>query len=228
MNRSLPALFFLAFLALPAQAEIYKCRLPNGQTEISNSPCPSGSGTLKVRPDEAVSEQSRQQAERDVARMRDYVEKREATKRLDEVAEREQRAAGNQASAQQAVYQSANMDECLNVLAQYSLEAGRRAELEAICRAKPKSEPVIGGVPVPVPYYRGAGRGNSRDSCVENVMRLQLPAAEQNRRLALCHGDGGHPPPPIIRPVEPPPPRPGMGQKPTVAPCPLGKNNCAR
>ncbi len=228
MNRSLPALLCFALFALPALADVYKCRLPNGQTEISNSPCASGSGTLKVRPDEAVSEQSRQQAERDVERMRDYVEKREATKRLDEVAEREQRATGNQSAAQQAVYQSANMDECLNVLAQYSLEAGRRAELEAICRAKPKSEPVIGGVPAPVPFYRGTGRGNSRDTCVDNVMRLQLPAAEQNRRLALCHGDGGYPQPPIVHPVKPPPSGAGAGQRPTIAPCPLGKKNCAR
>ena len=135
MNRSLPALLCFAFFALPATADVYKCRLPNGQTEISNSPCASGSGTLKVRPDDTVPEQSRLQAERDAARMREYAEKREAAKRLDEQAERKDEAARRDAAASREIYQSATMDECLAALA-------RLAELEAICRAKPKSQPV--------------------------------------------------------------------------------------
>lgn len=33
-----------ALLALPAQADIYKCRLAKCKTEISNFPCSGGSG----------------------------------------------------------------------------------------------------------------------------------------------------------------------------------------
>ncbi len=141
MNRHLTAFLCLAIFALPATADVYKCRLPNGQTEISNSPCASGSGTLKVRPDDTVPEQSRLQAERDAARMREYAEKREAAKRLDEQAERKDEAARRDTAASREVYQSATMDECLATLARHAPEAGRQAELEAICRAKPKSEP---------------------------------------------------------------------------------------
>ena len=65
----LPLLAGLLF-STAAGAEIYKCRLPSGKVEISNTPCPSGSGTVTVRPDDNVPEASRQQAERDVERMR--------------------------------------------------------------------------------------------------------------------------------------------------------------
>lgn len=232
MNKSLLIFLTLTFLALPAQAEIYKCRLANGKTEISNAPCPSGAGTLAVRPDETVSEESRREAERDVERMRGYVEKRATEKQASEAAEREQQLSENQAIAQQRVYQSDNMEECLTALGRYALEAGRRAELEAICRAKPTKKPVIVTVPTAVPLYPVDGRGYSRDGCTENVMRLRLSPAEQNRRLAQCRGNISHPPPLINRPILPPNPRPVTPSnprpeiRPGVPPCPLGKNNC--
>ncbi|MBI2277713.1 MAG: DUF4124 domain-containing protein [Dechloromonas sp.] len=139
----------IALLALPVQADIYKCRLANGRTEISNAPCPAGSGTLTTRPDDTVSEQSRQQAERDVERMRSFVEKREATQRTEEAAERQRQSSARQSAAQQRVYQSASMSECLRELELNPVEPSRQAELEAICRAKARSEPTL----VPVPVY---------------------------------------------------------------------------
>ncbi|WP_150427747.1 DUF4124 domain-containing protein [Dechloromonas sp. CZR5] len=129
------ALPLLAGLLLtqPAGAEIYKCRLPNGKTEISNSPCPGGSGTLAVRPDEAVSETSRQQAERDVERMRNYVEKRESTQRADIAAER-QLQSQKQAATANPPRSYGDPDACLRDVAQRALEATQRAQLEAECR----------------------------------------------------------------------------------------------
>lgn len=141
----------IALLALPVQADIYKCRLANGRTEISNSPCPAGSGTLTVRPDDPVSEQSRQQAERDVERMRSFVEKREATQRTEEAAERQRLSSERQSAAQQRVYQSGSLSECLRELELNPVEPARQAELEAVCRAKARSEPTL----VPVPVYGG-------------------------------------------------------------------------
>ncbi|MDP3638980.1 MAG: DUF4124 domain-containing protein [Azonexus sp.] len=146
-----------ALLALPAQAEIYKCRLANGKTEISNSPCTGGSGTVTVRPDDTVSEQNRQQAERDVERMQSFVEKREAEQIADDKAEQERQANERQWAAQQRVYDSTSMDDCLRELAQQNIAPQRRAELESICRAKARNEPTIIGVPVPV---YGIGSGN--------------------------------------------------------------------
>ena len=72
------ALLTTLLLALPAQADVYKCRLANGKTEISNSPCSGGSSTVTVRPDDTVSEQNRQQAELDAERMQTFVDKRAA------------------------------------------------------------------------------------------------------------------------------------------------------
>jgi hypothetical protein len=44
MHRIILPLLAGLLLAQSAVAEIYKCRLPNGKVEISNSPCPGGSG----------------------------------------------------------------------------------------------------------------------------------------------------------------------------------------
>ena len=217
------AALLIGLLALPAEADIYKCRLANGKTEISNAPCPSGSGTVTARPDDTVSAQNREQAERDVERMHNYVEKREAVQRADENTERARQAGERQAIAQQRVYDSASMDDCLRELAQQGIDGKRRAELEAICRAKPKNEPSVVTVPVPV-YGNNGGLGNGIGLCIQSVMRLNLPAAEQSRRVAQCQGNYSQPPvaTPLPSPAEPrPETRPGK-------PCPRGDKYCVR
>ena len=145
--------------ALPAtaSADIYKCRLANGKTEISNAPCPSGSGTVTARPDERVSEASRRAAEQDVERMRNFVEKREAVQRAEESAEREQQRAANQQSrndsANRAPRQYGNTDDCLRNVGQMVLEASQRAQMEADCRNLINPQPVPAPVVVPMPIY---------------------------------------------------------------------------
>lgn len=142
--------------ALPAPADIYKCRLPNGQAEISNTPCSAGN-TLKTRPDENVSEADRQQAERDLERMRGYVEKREAAQRADAAGEYERlRLQAGQRSASRSAYGNySNADECLRDVSQMVLNATQRALQEADCRQLPPREPSIVGSPYPiaVPTY---------------------------------------------------------------------------
>ena len=215
------ATLLICLLALPAEADIYKCRLANGKTEISNSPCPSGSGTVTARPDDTVSAQSREQAERDVERMHNYVEKREAAQRADESAERTRQAGERQAITQQRVYDAASMDDCLRELAQQNIDGKRRAELEAICRAKPKDEPTV----VTVPVF-GGGIGHGIGSCIQGVMRLNLPAAEQSRRVAQCQGNFNQPL--VATPLpQPPPAEPRPDSKPGK-PCPRGDKYCVR
>lgn len=219
MLKTLLTLLTALLLALPAQADIYKCRLANGKTEISNAPCPSGSGTITVRPDDVVPEQSRQQAERDVERMQSRIEKRQAAQLEEEMAERQRQAEAQQAAAQQRVYQSADMDECLRELAQHSVEAKRRAELEAICQAKARNQPTVVGVPI----FTGGGPIGGSGHCIESVLRLNLSASEQSLRLAQCRGSHGQPQPPAAmpRPVPRPDARPGK-------PCPRGDLYCVR
>lgn len=221
MLTRLLTLLSICLLALPVQADIYKCRLPNGKTEISNAPCASGSGTITARPDESVSEENRLQAERDVERMQNFVKQREASQRADEKSERERQASENQALAQQRVYASGSMDECLNELAQQAVDSKRRAELEAICRAKPKNEPALVGVPV----FGGGGINHGSNACIQHVLRQNLSPAEQNRRIAQCQGSYVAPSPapqPAAKPVEP-----KLEMKP-AKPCQPGDKFCVR
>ena len=134
MHRIILPLLAGLLLAQSAVAEIYKCRLPNGKVEISNSPCPGGSGTVAVRPEETVSEANRQQAERDVERMRNYVDKRESAQRAEAAAER-QAQSQRQAAGSPPPLRYGDPDACLRDLAQQALEATQRAQLEAECRS---------------------------------------------------------------------------------------------
>lgn len=141
MTRWIPLLALL--LPLMATADIYKCRLPSGKLEISNTPCPTGSGTITARPDETVPDAARQQAERDVERMKEYVDKREAAQRADEAAARDERASQRQgATAGLPTRQYGDPDACLRGLDQQALEATQRGRLEAECRnlVKPPAE----------------------------------------------------------------------------------------
>lgn len=159
MHRIIPPLLASLLFTQPASAEIYKCRLPGGKTEISNSPCPSGSGTVTVRPDETVSEANRQQAERDVERMRNYVDKRESAQRAEAAAEQHQAQSQRQSASATPTRRYGDPDACLRDLAQQALEATQRAQLEAECRSLVKPpEPaqpvyVVPGYGVTHPIY---------------------------------------------------------------------------
>ena len=216
----------LLLAVLPAQADIYKCLLPNGQTEISNSPCAKSSGTLTVRPDEPVSEANRRQAERDIERMEKHLEKFEARQLADEKNEHKQQSRDDQARARRRIDESASMDDCLRELAQQNVDNKRRAELESICRGKKSHDatPVV-TVPVPMPVYRETGSDGGTSICIQNVMRLNLPAARQQQRLALCEGVYSPPPAPTSPPYLPP--RTGIETRP-VKPCPHDDKFCIR
>lgn len=134
MHRIILPLLAGLLLTQPAGAEIYKCRLPGGKVEISNSPCPGGSGTVAVRPEETVSEANRQQAERDVERMRNFVDRRESAQRAEAAAER-QAQSQRQAAGSPPPLRYGDPDACLRDLAQQALEATQRAQLEAECRS---------------------------------------------------------------------------------------------
>lgn len=149
----------LASLALPLQAQVYKCRLANGQTEISSQPC-QGSKTVEVRAEEKISEADRQAAERDLERARNYLDKREASQRADHEAELKQQR--QQASQQRATSASharnySNANECLRDLAQMTLEASQYAQMESDCRRLRSSmqpQTVYVPYPVAVPAHR--------------------------------------------------------------------------
>ena len=146
------ALLTLLGWVLPAQAEVYKCRQPDGRTEISNSPCSGGSSTIKAIPDDNVPEASRRQAERDADRLENYADKLEAERKKDEAAQRKQLK--EQQAAANAGPSAASVESCLRTLDRMALDSSRRADLEDGCRATGSVQPVY--VPVPS-YYGGSG-----------------------------------------------------------------------
>lgn len=149
MKTSRIALLLLLGSTLTVHAEVYKCRQPDGRTEISNSPCSGGSSTLKAIPEETVSEASRRQAERDADRLENYADKLEAERMAKEATERkqlkEQQAAARQGPA------PASIESCLRTLDRMVLDSSRRAELEEGCRTTGSVQPVY----VQDPYYYG-------------------------------------------------------------------------
>lgn len=160
MNRFKLLLSLLAAaLPLAASADIYKCRLANGQMEISNTPCATGA-TVKVRPEERVSEADRRQAERDLERMRGYIDQREAAQRAESAGEfeRQRLQAGQRAAPPSLATGSySNADECLRDVAQMALGAAMRAQLEGECRQIAPRPPaaISSPYPVVVPVYVG-------------------------------------------------------------------------
>ncbi|MBS1132291.1 MAG: hypothetical protein H6R16_3293 [Proteobacteria bacterium] len=142
-------LVILLGCALPAQAEVYKCRQPDGRTEISNSPCSGGSSTIKSIPDDTVPEASRRQAEQDADRLENYTDRLEAERKTGEAAERNQ-LKEQQAAARQGP-SPASVQACLQTLDRMALDLSRRAELEEGCRATGSVQPVY----VQDPYYYG-------------------------------------------------------------------------
>ena len=149
MKTSRIALLLLLGSTLTVHAEVYKCRQPDGRTEISNSPCSGGSSTLKAIPEETVSEASRRQAERDADRLENYADKLEAERMAKEATERKQ-LKEQQAAAQQGPA-PASIESCLRTLDRMVLDTSRRAELEDGCRATGSVQPVY----VQDPYYYG-------------------------------------------------------------------------
>jgi len=144
-------LLVLLGCALPAQAEVYKCRQPDGRTEISNSPCSGGSSTIKAIPDDTVSEASRRQAEEDADRLENYADQLEAKRKAGEAAEQKQLKEQQVAAAARQGPSPASVQACLQTLDRMALDLSRRAELEDGCRATGSVQPVY----VQDPYYYG-------------------------------------------------------------------------
>lgn len=60
------------------RADVYRCKTPDGKTQISDSPCQGGNRTDAVHADIGPTPAQRYQAEQENARLRAYIEGREA------------------------------------------------------------------------------------------------------------------------------------------------------
>jgi len=209
----------LALLTVGAQADVYKCRLPDGRIEYSNTGCEK-SNTLTVRPDDNVSPETRAEAERNVERMRDYVREREAANRQPQP---NSPPAGNASANAPTAPSPAAIDECLRDLERQAMDAGQRAAREAACQSAGRAQPSDDGLPVYVV-------GNSVSRCIRNVERRQLSPTERARQIDRCQGIYyPPPPPPSPRPSsEPPAGKTVIVPGSLITPCPSGQKNCQR
>lgn len=227
MNLWISLLALSALLATgPANAEVYKCRTADGRVEYANTPCPSGANTLKSVPDEKVSEASRLQAEREVERMRDYVEKREAAQRAESAAARQAAPAtpnaGGSASSGSGSNQS--IDDCLRELDQQALPPLQRVQMESACRSRQPAQPVY--VPVPVPAFGGGFGGNPLGRCIGEIEGQNLPPAERQRRISQCETRYAIPSQPLV--VNKPAPAPAKPAPTMSIGCVPGDKNCPK
>jgi hypothetical protein len=144
-------LTFLA-VALPAHGQAYKCRQPDGSTQISSEPCAGGARTLKEVDEDVIPDDVRAKAQRDVDRQRQRADQLNAERKADEAQERREAEAQRKAAglpSQGAVQQ------CLNTVGRMNIGSSRRAELESECAVTGQIAPVYNET-YQQPYYGGA------------------------------------------------------------------------
>lgn len=187
----------LALAPCAAHADIYKCRHADGSTEISNKPCPSGSGTVTSRPDEVISEARRREAERDVERMRMQVEQREAQQRtaigpIPPVPAREP-GSENNPNARRSV------EDCVRELDRHPLDVEQRKQLAAACQNNPDIQPVIVPAPASIPAPAGFSQSSPVGQCIQAVLNLNIPVQDKQVRIRQCEAAAGGQPLPDSR-----------------------------
>jgi hypothetical protein len=136
-------------VALPAHGQAYKCRKPDGSTQISSEPCSGGARTIKEVDEDVVPDDVRAKAERDAEKLRNRADRMEAERKADEADERREQERQRKASGAPA---PEAIQYCLNTVGRMNLDSNRRAELETGCYATGRVEPVY---TTPPPVYYG-------------------------------------------------------------------------
>ena len=152
MNIARPALMLLLGVALTAQAEVYKCRQPDGRTQISTSPCAGGAKTIKEVEEDVIPDDVRAKAERDAERQRKQANKLEAERKADDA---EDRREAERQRKESGLPSPAAVQQCLNTVARMNIDASRRGELESGCQLTGKVAPVYNETDQPPTNYGG-------------------------------------------------------------------------
>jgi hypothetical protein len=151
--KATPLLLSLIAIAFPAWGQAFKCRMPDGSTQISSEPCAGGARTLREVDEEVIPDSVREQAERNAARQRREADKMEAERKADAADERREAEAARKAAGLPA---PAAIQNCLNTVGRMNIDASRRAELEAGCQLTGQVQPIYNETYQP-PIYYGSG-----------------------------------------------------------------------
>ncbi|MGB4913043.1 MAG: hypothetical protein WBO95_13125 [Candidatus Dechloromonas phosphoritropha] len=145
----------LAFLtvAVPAHGQAYKCRQPDGSTQISSEPCAGGARTLKEVNEDVIPDDVRAKAQRDVDRQRQRADQFKAERKADEAQQRREAEAERRAAG---LPSPAAVQQCLNTVGRMNIDSSRRAELESECTLTGQVAPVYNET-YQQPYYNHGG-----------------------------------------------------------------------
>ena len=145
----------LAFLtvAVPAHGQAYKCRQPDGSTQISSEPCAGGARTLKEVNEDVIPDDVRAKAQRDVDRQRQRADQFKAERKADEAQQRREAEAERRAGG---LPSPAAVQQCLNTVGRMNMDSSRRAELESECTLTGQVAPVYNET-YQQPYYNHGG-----------------------------------------------------------------------
>ena len=145
----------LAFLtvAVPAHGQAYKCRQPDGSTQISSEPCAGGARTLKEVNEDVIPDDVRAKAQRDVDRQRQRADQFKAERKADEAQQRREAEAERRAGG---LPSPAAVQQCLNTVGRMNIDSSRRAELESECTLTGQVAPVYNET-YQQPYYNHGG-----------------------------------------------------------------------
>lgn len=166
MNTRILFLLAAAALALPASAQVYKCKTPTGGTLVSDRPCDGANKTVDVRRSEPVTLEQQMQAAEVQQRRRQQLGQMQA----EESAYRARLAAREALRAEQEAIQAENaqnnarQQKCDETVQQMQnvkrLKDGQRAALAACGVHVPERErPPPPPVPVPAPAPAPAAPG---------------------------------------------------------------------
>lgn len=150
--KATPLLLALLAVTLPAWGQAYKCRLPDGSTQISSAPCAGGAKTLKEVDDEVIPDDVRTRAEQDAERQRRRAGELAAERKADEAQDKRDAEAARKAAGLPA---PATVQQCLNTVNRMNIDASRRSELESGCQLTGRVEPVY--TETYQPSYYGGG-----------------------------------------------------------------------
>lgn len=112
----------LAFLtvAVPAHGQAYKCRQPDGSTQISSEPCAGGARTLKEVNEDVIPDDVRAKAQRDVDRQRQRADQFKAERKADEAQQRREAEAERRAGG---LPSPAAVQQCLNTVGRMNIDS---------------------------------------------------------------------------------------------------------
>lgn len=145
-------LIALSLLVSPVgSAEVYRCKTPDGKTQVSDTPCGNGSKTMDVRSSAPVGPWQEYQAQNELQRQQNYLAERDA----ENASIRQQRQLEYQRMEQEEAQSRRQQQESRPHSAEHTIGT---ALPETTTRTRPQKQP-----PSPPPVIKSCSGSNCSD-----------------------------------------------------------------